>query len=292
MAATPKKFVMSLIQNKVLKDKDFNLKRAEELMTVAVEKFKPDIIALPEFFNTPLFTTGGNPYEYAEFKEDSRTLNMLREFTKKHKVYLIGGSIPIKDDNASKKVYNTSFSFNSNGEIKAVYRKMHLFDIDIPGKIYYKESDKVIPGNSQDLLTVFETPFAKFGIGICYDVRFYEHAHLLKSEKNVDCIVYPSAFSLPTGTMHWDILRKSRALDNNVFIAMVSPARNYEDTNYFQVYGHSSFTDPYANVFNTAGFEETIITSEIDLQIKANIEAQIPTWKHKRSDLYTIKSLK
>lgn len=288
MAGT-KKFIMSLVQNKVIKDKDWNLKRAEELMTVAVEKFKPNVIALPEFFNTPLFTSGGNPYDYAEFKEDSLTIKMLSDFARKHKIYLIGGSIPIKVDDPSKKVFNTSFSFDINGDIKATYRKMHLFDIDIPGKIYYKESDKVIPGNREDLLTVFETPFAKFGIGICYDLRFYEHAHLLKSEKNVDCIVYPSAFSLPTGTMHWDILRKSRALDNNVFIAMVSPSRNTEDLNYFQVYGHSSFVDPYGTVINTAGYEETIVTSEIDLQVKSNIEAQIPTWKHKRSDLYTVK---
>lgn len=277
---------MSLIQNKIKLDKDWNLKRAQELLESTYQLYKPDIIALPESFNTPLIVGGCDKLFYSEYIEDSKSFKMVSDFAKKYNVHVIGGSIPIKDRSDKPKIYNTCVCFDNKGEAKATYRKIHLFDVDIPGKITHRESDKTTPGGESDLLTVFDTPFARFGLGICYDVRFVELAYLLRYKMNVDMLVYPSAFSLPTGTLHWDLLRKCRAMDNHVWVAMVSPSRNFEDTSYFQCYGNTSFVNPFGQVVNQMGYEEGVITSEIDLSLNEDIGNQIPIWKQKRFDLY------
>lgn len=283
-----RKFVMSLIQNKITRDKDWNLKRVEELLEHTYSTYKPDIIALPESFNTPLIVGGSDKLFYSEFIEDSKSLKVLSDFSKRRAVHVIGGSLPIKDRSEVPKIYNTCVCFDDKGESKAVYRKLHLFDVHIPGKICHKESDKITAGDASDLLTVFETPFAKFGIGICYDIRFIELAYLLKLKKSVDMLVYPSAFPVVTGTMHWDLLMRARAMDNQVWTTMISPSRNYEDQTYFQCYGYSSFVNPYGHIINNIGYEEGVVTSEIDLSLNTSISNEIPIWKQKRYDLYEL----
>lgn len=282
------KFVMSLIQNKVTRDKDWNLKRVGELLEYTYSTYKPDVIALPESFNTPLLVGGSDKLIYAEYLEDSRTLSILSDFAKKKGVHIIGGSLPIKDSLDIKKIYNTCVCFDDKGEAKAVYRKIHLFDVNIPGKICHKESDKITPGDVSDLLTVFETPFARFGIAICYDIRFIELAYLLKLKKNIDMLVYPSAFPVVTGTIHWDLLMRTRAMDNQIWTTMISPSRNFEDQTYFQCYGYSSFVNPYGVIINRIGYEEGVVTSEVDLSLNESISNEIPIWKQKRFDLYEL----
>lgn len=288
MAAKREKFVLNVIQNKVYWDKETTLKKIKDQMLYAVKNYKPKILILPENFNNPLLGQNLPSSEYPEYRKDSKTIQMLSNFAKENDVYIIGGSIPIKDENDSSKISNTSFSFDNKGEIKAVYRKIHLFDCVIPNKVNVVESSVITPGGKEDLLTTFDTPFCKFGIGICYDIRFYEHAHLLKAKKNIDCLVYPSAFSVPTGELHWDLLRRIRALDNNVHLVMASSARNVEDKSIFQIYGHSSVVTPYGQVVKELNIEEGILSWEIDLSLNDDISRNIPTWKHKRSDLYEI----
>lgn len=281
------KFLLSIIQNRVIADKKANLQRATEMIDSAVKLHKPSVIVLSEFWNCPM----GKNYavEFAEEEKNSETLNVLRESAKRNNVHIIGGSIPIKDPNANNKIFNVSYSFDNNGEVKAKYRKVHLFDIDIPGKVTYFESDKITPGDKNDFLTVFETPFCRFGIGICYDVRFNEQIHLLKKLKKIDCMVYPSAFTVPTGGMHWDLLSRMRALDNNVHVVMASPSRNYQEPEEHQVYGYSRVVDPYANVVNAMNYDEGILTATIDLDINRQISEQIPTWKaREKVNLYDV----
>ena len=101
-------------------------------------------------------------------------------------------------------------------------------------------------------------------------------------------MIFPAAFNTITGPMHWEILARSRALDNNVHLAICSPARNTENPNGWQSYGHSSVYDPFAKCLDTTKFDEDIVISEIDLQRNRDIEEQIPTWKQKRNDLYEV----
>lgn len=286
MVEKSKKFIVSIIQNKVVEDKVKNLLRMKELVTSAVDLHKPELVVLPEFWNCPL---GGNwAVDFSEEEKNSETIKFMSDLAKEKNIYLIGGSIPIKDPLQQNKIFNVSYSFDNKGEIQAKYRKMHLFDVDIPGKVTYVESKQITPGDKEDLLTVFETPFARFGIGICYDMRFYEHSHLLKKLKNVDVMVYPSAFSLPTGIMHWDLLRRMRALDNNVHLIVASPSRNWQEPEKHQVYGYSGLVDPYGNIAASLSYDEGFISATVDLGLNKQISEQIPTWKHKRSDLYDV----
>lgn len=214
---------------------------------------------------------------------------MLTEMAKKNNIYIIGGSIPEKViiDNIEK-IYNTSVIINSKGEIIGKHRKIHLFDIDIPNKITFKESDTLSAGNN---ITVINTLWGKIGIGICYDLRFSELATVMR-QKGCDLLIYPGAFNMTTGPLHWELLQRSRAVDNNVFIATCSPARvdmtkecnkNY---NGYIAYGHSNIINPMGEVIADAGVDENVIVLEIDLQKAYDMREQIPCWKQKRFDLY------
>lgn len=284
----PKKFVVSIIQNKITNDKSKTILRMKELIDSAVKLYKPELVVLPEFWNCP--SGEGAAKAFCEEEQSSESIKFMSSIAREHNIHLIGGSIPIKDPLKENKLFNVSYSFDNLGIIQAQYKKMHLFDVDIPGKVTYYESKTITPGGGEDLLTVFETPFARFGIGICYDIRFYEHAHLLKKIKNIDCLVYPSAFSLPTGQMHWDLLRRIRALDNNVHLITASPSRNWQEPDSYQVYGYSGLVDPYGNIIASLAYDEGIISATIDLQLNKNISEQIPTWKSRRSDLYDVVS--
>jgi len=276
-----KTFKLALCQFRVIDDKLANLKTAESFINRASE-FNPDIIILPEYFNCPV---GMNFTEkHAELEKDSQSLSLISSLAKSLKKYIVAGSIPIKDD-SSNKYFNTSYVFDRNGEQIARHRKVHLFDIDIPGKMTYQESKTLSAGSD---FTYFKTEFCNIGLGICYDIRFPEYAQILKKNYNIDLLIYPAAFNTTTGPMHWELLMRSRALDNNVHIAMCSPARNTENPNVYQCYGFSSIYDPFAKLISTTGFEEDIVYGEIDLGKNREIEQQIPTWKQKRNDMYEV----
>ena len=276
------KFKIALCQMKVIDNKIANLKNVEKFVNSSIQKGNPDIIVLPEFFNSPM----GLSYveKYAEEENNSETLNLLSSLAKKTEKYIVGGSLPIKDP-LKNLYYNSSFIFNRKGERIARHNKVHLFDIDIPGKMTFKESNVLSCGNN---FTYFETEFCNIGVGICYDIRFPEYCQWLKKEKKIDLMIYPAAFNTVTGPMHWELLGRSRALDNNIHVALCSPARNTENTKGYQSYGFSSVYDPFAKCLATTNFDEDIVISEIDLQRNRDIEEQIPTWKQKRNDLYNI----
>ena len=163
---------------------------------------------------------------------------------------------------------------------------MHLFDVNITGKIKFQESEVISKGSE---FWVFETEYCKFGIGICYDVRFPDYSQLLCREKGVEFLVFPSAFSITTGSLHWDILRKIRPLDNQAFFAFSSPARPVDDEEMYQAYGHSSVVDPWGKVIADSEHDEEIIVSEVDIAKVYECREQIPWYSQRRTDLYTYK---
>lgn len=168
------------------------------------------------------------------------------------KAYLIGGSIP-EYSTTTKKYYNTSLTFNPAGQLLATHRKVHLFDIDIPGKITFRESDVLSPG---DEITIVDLPdYGKIGIAICYDVRFPELA-MVAARKGAFALIYPGAFNLVTGKLHWRLLGQARAVDNQVYVAFCSPARDMSAS--YNAWGHSLVADPMAEVLVEAGETEEI----------------------------------
>uniref|UniRef100_A0A6G1RQB3 omega-amidase n=1 Tax=Hypotaenidia okinawae TaxID=2861861 RepID=A0A6G1RQB3_9GRUI len=168
----------------------------------------------------------------------------------------------------------------------AKHRKVHLFDINIPGKIQFKESETLSPGNS---LSMFDTPYCKVGLGICYDIRFAEMAQIY-GQQGCQLLIYPGAFNLTTGPAHWELLQRGRAVDNQVYVATVSPARD-EKSSYI-AWGHSTVVNPWGEVIAKAGAEETVVYTDIDMKKLAEIRQQIPILSQKRCDLYAVEMRK
>ncbi|XP_030647276.1 omega-amidase NIT2 [Chanos chanos] len=276
VAQAMSKFRLAVVQLHVSKVKADNLSRACRLVKEAAGQ-GAKVVILPECFNSPYGT--GFFAEYAE-KIPGESSQALSEAAKESGIYLVGGSIPEEDQG---KLYNTCSVFGPDGHLLAKHRKIHLFDIDVPGKIRFQESETLSPGSN---FTMFETPFCKVGVGICYDIRFAELAQIY-AQKGCQLLVYPGAFNMTTGPAHWELLQRGRAVDNQVFVATASPARD-ESASYV-AWGHSSVVNPWGEVITKAGPEEAVIYADIDLQYLSDVRQQIPITVQRRTDLYTVR---
>ena len=269
------KLNLALCQMNVIDNKLENLKKASSMISDASKKV--DFVVLPEMFNCPY--SNDKFIEYSEDENDSYTLNKISNLARENNIYILAGSIPEKKED---KLFNTSYLFDKHGEIIAKHRKMHLFDIDVKDKITFKESDVLTAGND---FTLADTEFGKIGIGICYDIRFPELARIMV-ENGALILFYPGAFNMTTGPAHWQLLFRSRALDNQVYCVGVAPALN-EDASYHS-YGHSIITNPWGEVLAEADQKEEIILCEIDLDEIKKVREELPLLKNKRKDLYEV----
>lgn len=274
-----KKIKVALIQITAGSDKKANLAHAEEYILKALEKDSSiDLVVLPECFNSPYSVTEFS--KYAEKIPEGESVQFLSTLAKKNKILLVGGSIPELGDDG--KIYNTSLTFNRDGEIIGKHRKVHLFDIDIPNGITFKESITLTGG---DKATTIELPeFGTVGEGICYDIRFPELAAVAAREKNAFAMIYPGAFNTVTGPLHWHLLARSRAIDNQIYVILASPSRNL-DLGY-HAYGHSLVVDPNGNIIAEAGEGEEIVIAELDPEFIKKTRAGIPITTQRRFDIY------
>lgn len=204
----------------------------------------------------------------------------MKQISSKLGILLFGGSIPERSEDG--KLYNTSLVFDDKGEIVGKYRKIHLFDIDIPGKSTYKESDIFSAGSQACLVN---TKFGKFGVGICYDIRFPELS-LALCKNGAQVMIYPGNFSYHTGELHWELLLKARALDTQCYVVGASAARFFENKDIYQTWAHSAIVDPMAKLLAGAGEQPEIIYADIDLEYVSRIRQQIPNQMQKRPDVY------
>ncbi len=265
-------------------DKAHNLSHARSKVLEA-SKSGAHIIVLPECFNSPY----GCQYfpKYAETllpspptKDQSPSFHALSSMASEAKAYLIGGSIP-EYEASTKKYYNTSLTFSPNGTLLATHRKVHLFDIDIPGKITFKESDVLSPGNK---VTMVDFPeYGKVGIAICYDVRFPELA-MIAARKDCFALIYPGAFNLTTGALHWKLQGRARAMDNQVYVGLCSPARDMNAT--YNAWGHSMIVDPNAEVLGELEEGEDIVYAELNGEKIEETRKGIPIYSQRRFDVY------
>ncbi|KAJ3252575.1 hypothetical protein HDU77_005070 [Chytriomyces hyalinus] len=198
---------LALIQLAVTASKEANLVNARAKVIEAAEK-GAGIVVLPECFNSP-YGTSFFP-KYAEPLENGPSSIALSNMARDAKVYLIGGSFPEIGPNS--KFFNTCTIWGPNGDRLGVHRKVHLFDIDIPGKQTFKESSVLSAGSE---ITTFDSPIGKIGVGICYDIRFPEMA-MIAARKGCIAMIYPGAFNMTTGPLHWELLQRARAIDNQM----------------------------------------------------------------------------
>ncbi|RDW65824.1 carbon-nitrogen hydrolase family protein [Aspergillus mulundensis] len=285
MAAILKKpLKLALVQLASGADKAANLAHARTKVLEAA-KAGASLIVLPECFNSPY----GTQYfpKYAETllpspptKEQSPSYHALSAIAAEAKAYLVGGSIP-ELETTSNKYYNTSLVFSPSGALIGTHRKTHLFDIDIPGKITFKESEVLSPGNQ---LTVVDLPdYGKIGLAICYDIRFPEPG-MTAARNGAFALIYPGAFNTTTGPLHWQLLARARAVDNQVYVALCSPARDTTAT--YHAYGHSLVADPSAKILSEAEESENIVYAQLDPETIDSTRKGIPIYTQRRFDLY------
>ncbi|TVY92356.1 Hydrolase [Lachnellula willkommii] len=257
---------LALIQLASGADKSGNLSHARDKVLSAASA-GANIIVLPECFNSPY----GCDYfpKYAETllpspptASQSPSFHALSAMASESKTYLIAGSIP-EFEPSTKKYYNTSLTFSPSG------------------KITFRESDILSPGNKITLVDLPE--YGKIAIAICYDIRFPELA-TIASRKGAFALIYPGAFNTTTGPLHWRLQGQARAMDNQVYVALCSPARDMSAS--YHAWGHSLVCDPMAKVLVEAGEEEEIVYAELSgSEIEATRKG-IPIYTQRRWDVY------
>ncbi|KAF2206085.1 nitrilase family protein-like protein [Delitschia confertaspora ATCC 74209] len=297
---------LALIQLSTTSSKSTNLSHARTKVLEAAKQ-GAKLVVLPECFNSPY----GTKYfsKYAEVlmpkgskdseptKEQSPTFHALRDMAKEAGVWIVGGSIPEREespgsdsntgegkgeeDGTKEKLYNTSLSFSPSGDLVCTHRKIHLFDIDIPGKIRFKESEVLSPGNK---ISVFDMPeYGKVAVAICYDIRFPELA-TIAARRGAFLLLYPGAFNLTTGALHWELQGRARAMDNQVFVGLCSPARDMEAE--YHAWGHSMVVDPNAEVLGQLEEKEDILVRELEAGRIEEVRKGIPLYTQRRFDVY------
>lgn len=272
------KFKIGVCQMPVVKSKEQNISKARSMIKEAAAG-GCSLVILPEMFNCP-YNSSLFP-EYAESYPEGSTLKMLSAAASEEKIYLVGGSIPEREENI---IYNTSFVFGPRGKLLAKHQKVHLFDVDLPDGLSFHESRTLGAGKN---VTVVKTELCTLGVAVCYDIRFPELIRLM-ALMGAEIVILPAAFNMNTGPAHWELLLRTRAVDNQVFIAGASSARDTEAS--YVSYGNSLIADPWGKIIAQAGEKETILYGDIDLQVLKETREALPLLKHRRSDLYELRT--
>lgn len=265
---------VALIQMHVEEDKLRNIANASEFVKKAAEQ-NADMAILPEMFCCP-YKTSNFPI-YAEF-DGGECYRLLSDLAKTYGIYLVAGSMPEKDNEG--RVFNTSYAFDREGCKIGKHRKMHLFDIAVEGGQYFKESETLTAGNE---VTVFETEFGKMGLAICYDFRFPELSRLMVDE-GAKAIIVPAAFNMTTGPAHWEVMFRSRAIDNQVYTVGIAPARDVNSC--YISYGNSIVVSPWGDVVSRMDEKEDFIIETLDLDYVEKVRRELPLLAHRRRDIY------
>jgi len=265
---------LALLQMNVESEKEENILKAERMVRSAASR-QADIVVLPEMFNCP-YNAANFPL-YAE-PDNGPAWQALSHIAADNKIFLVAGSIPEKDSEGH--VYNTCYIFDADGTQIGKHRKIHLFDIHIPGKQTFRESDTLTPGSA---VTVVDTPFCPIGIAICYDIRFPELFRMMV-DRGAKLVIVPGAFNMTTGPAHWEILFRTRAMDNQVYMAGAAPARN-SDAGYVS-YANSLVATPWGDIAGRLGEKEETLFTEIDITEVDRVRRELPLLEHRRKDIY------
>ncbi|ALC45987.1 CG8132, partial [Drosophila busckii] len=249
---------LAILQLPVGTDVAANVQHAVDSIT-ELKRTNPQLqlAILPESFNAPyaveLFA------KHAELVPSGATCQALSQLALKLNIYIIGGSIIERD--ANNKLYNTCTVWAPNGKLIGRHRKIHLFTMSINmangGGVQFDEAAALTPGNE---VTVVQIGSHKVGIGICHDKRFEELARVYR-QMGCSMLVYPSAFCICQGPMHWELLQRARATDNQLYVITCSPAR--DNMSGYVAYGHSMIVDPWARVQREAGEGRELIVQQI-----------------------------
>jgi deaminated glutathione amidase len=246
-------------------DKRRNLATADRLTRAAADD-GAGLIVLPEKFNVL-----GTPDHYREGAEglDGPTVGWARELAAELGVDLVVGSI-VERRRDREKLSNTSVHVGGDGEIKAVYRKIHMFDVEVGGQVY-RESDSEEAGEE---IVVSDAAGVPLGMSVCYDLRFPELYRIL-AVKGARVMAIPAAFTKVTGEAHWEILIRARALENQAFVVAADQIGRHPPDK--ESFGGSMIVDPWAEVLARAPDEECFVAADLDLERQDEVREKLPS---------------
>jgi deaminated glutathione amidase len=247
-----------------------NLQRARYWIARAAEA-GARLVALPENFACMREEGSTNP---AAGPLDGPLLDFLRDCAKQHGVVVAGGTLPERGPD-DPRPHNTSLVIDADGTLRAVYRKIHLFDIDLPD-VRLRESDAVAPGHE---IVVAETAIGSLGLSVCYDVRFPELYRELVA-RGAQVLLVPSAFTVPTGSDHWEVLLRARAIENQCFV--IASAQYGQHSARRRSYGRSLIVDPWGLVLARAADGEGLALADLDFERLEDVRRRLPALGHRR----------
>jgi deaminated glutathione amidase len=263
---------VAAIQLNSTADKGRNVLTAERLVRAAAAA-GAELVALPEKWN---MLAAGEEIVAAAETLDGPSLGAARGWARELGIHLLAGSIC---ERGPAKAFNTSVLIGPDGHDLAVYRKIHLFDVDAGG-VSYRESDHEEPGSE-----IVAVDFGEIVVGltVCYDLRFPELYRIL-ALREARLITVPSAFTLATGPDHWETLLRARAIENQVFV--LAPNQYGEAPPHYRSYGRSAIVDPWGVILATAADEECFIAAELDLDAQDRVRQSLPSLANRRPHAY------
>jgi len=273
-------FQAAAIQMSAGPERADNERRALSLLDRACE-VGARLVGLPEMWEHV-----GPAAEKREFagKLDGPQLARVRELCARRSVWCLAGSIAEKA--ADGRVHNTATVIAPDGQIAASYRKLHLFDVDIPDGARYRESETVAPGQESPPVVELTGLGVRLGLSVCYDLRFPELYRSL-AQHGADIIAVPAAFTAYTGRAHWEVLLRARAIENQAYafapaqVGRIGPAQEYR-----QAYGHAMIVDPWGEIVADAGASgDGFALGRIDPARLAQVRRDLPALRHRRADV-------
>src|SRR5688572_8833081 len=233
------------------------------------------LVVLPECFSF-LGSREGDKLAIAEAVDrPGPVLGALRELAAARGVWIVGGGTPELVPGDPRRAYNTALVIDPRGELVARYRKIHLFDVDIPGGAVLRESDATAPG---DEAVVVDIAGARVGLSICYDVRFPELYRALVKDRGADVLMVPAAFTAHTGAAHWHLLLRARAIEDQAWV--VAPAQWGRHNEKRESYGHTLVVDPWGTVVDKLATGDGVLMATLHGASVAQRRAQMPCLQH------------
>lgn len=246
-----------------------NLSEAERLIEIAVNQ-GAKLVVLPEYFAI-MGLKDTDKVKVREEEGHGQIQDFLSRMAKQHKIWLIGGSIPLASKSANK-VRNSCLVYDDKGKQVAHYDKIHLFGLDL-GNEHYHEENTIEPGHT---LTVVDTPFGKIGLSICYDLRFPE---LYRAMGAINIIVAPSAFTDTTGKAHWETLVRARAIENLCYV--IAPAQGGYHISGRETHGNSMIVDPWGVVLDRLPRGSGVVMATMNPKYQESLRQSLPALQHR-----------
>jgi len=269
------KLRVSAIQMRSTEDVVGNLTTARALVAQAASEGSR-LVLLPECFSI-LGRNEQDKFAAAESLEGGTgpVMATLRDLATKHNIWVIGGGTPEAIAADPGHAYNTAVVVNPHGDVVCQYRKIHLFDVDIPGGATLRESETTAAGSAPVAVTIDGAPI---GLSICYDLRFPELYRRLVNDLGAQVILMPAAFTAHTGAAHWHVLLRARAIENQAWVVAAAQWGKHNDKR--ESFGHSMIVDPWGTIVSERASGDGVVTATLDGDLVAARRTQMPCGRH------------